>query len=779
MALIQFTKNEIISAINGSGIIERNGIKIEFNNCYINENGNAKIKAEINENLPKYYEKSTNGNIENGTGPYNYRYLKDYGTVKISCNNSLIVRVAGLDGGDNYHIYNPSYNSINGVNYKFVSSGVKDVTFLPTLDWIYGCKKNNIEYKTSWNDYLSNDGNSIVHVDNRSLNNVRLTNQTSSDIITINASYTVESNAINVDPSSYPYTCGLTKIYGNVLPQQLNTDEEVYMLPVLSLSVDETSDNQFYVTGLINTNTIGISTIGSDYEGSIIVVTDDTFEEIEGTSITVNGLEGAELDTKNNCYTRKIIAPEGTMFTEITIKTYFEDKNIDALDKNNTSFIYQTQSFVSINPTIASNDKLLRRVTTSVKTEAATIDVVADGAEKTNSYEHIKTASEGTLLREVKSIVNFENVDINTLENGEYEKVTIGRPPLTKERYIRNPYTLNNKLIKSVSPYVDIENPIIDVSDVVEGNILTKTNDTLIDSVDLRGLSEETNINIDDITNVEHDYDYALIPYPLRINVVKENCNITETDIKENAWVKKPNKTNSLFNEVSISAILSNIQVGTIENRDITFVEPRIPTIYYGIYIQLLKKMSYVAQELLKDCNCGCNSINQKLISLWAMFNYACAEYFNDVNSKVASNIIKTIVSQLNIMYKENEDFLITRYYVGSYKNKTNDKDEFNNVSLYGLIPIEIDICGKRELINKINHNEDVHYIIIPPDLKLKKVWFDNSITKTILFDSENNINEYNVKYHKFTDYDKNHTIYWYYSQYPISDINIELEFVK
>lgn len=774
MALIQFTKNEIISAINSSGIIERNGIKIEFNNCYINENGNAKIKAEINENLPKYYTKDIGGNIENGIGSSNYRYLKDYGTVKISCNNSLIVRVAGLYGGDNHHIYNPYYKNINGVNYKFVSSGVKDVTFLPTLNWIYGCKKDNIEYKTSWEDNLASNGESIVHVDNRSLNNVRLTNQTSSDIITINASYTVESNAINVDQSSYPYTCGLTKIYGNVLPQQLDTDKEIYMLPVLALSVDETNDNQFYVTGTIGTNTIGGGT-----DGDIFVVTDDTFEEIKGTSITVNGLEGAELDTVNNCYSRKIIAPEGTMFTEITIKTYFEDKSIDALDKNNTRFIPQIQSFISINPITASNDKLFREITTSVKTEAVTIDVIADGIEKTNSYEHIKTASEGTLLREVKSIVNFEDVIINTLENGEYEESVVGRPPLKQKRYVRNPYSLNNKLIRSVSSYVNINNPVIDVSDVVEGNILTKIDNTLIDYVDLSGLSEETNINIDDITNVEHEYDYSLIPYPLRINVVKESCNINENDIKEESWTKKPNKTNSLFDKVIINATTSNVQLGPIENRDITFVEPRIPTIYYGVYIQLLKKMSDVAPELLKDCNCGCNSINQKLISLWAMFNYACAEYFNDVNSKVAANIIKTIVSQLNIMYKEDEDFLITKYYVGSYKNKTSDENEFNDVSVYNLIPIEIDICGKRELINKINHNEDVHYIMIPPDLKLKKVWFDNGITKTILFDFENNINEYNVRYCKFINYDANHTIYWYYSQYPISDINIELEFVK
>lgn len=517
-------------------------------------------------------------------------------------------------------------------------------------------------------------------------------------------------------------------------------------------------------------------------EGSVTEFTDvltDGNGNINVAKTTVNALTSAELDTDRNCYVRKIIAPEGTVFNEITIEVYYEDKNIDALDVNNTKFIPQTQIFTTVNPVTASNNKLLRQINTIVNTESATVDCIVDGEEKDTSYECVKTATSGKLLREVKSIVNFEDVSINTLESGEYEEVSSGRPPLKKKQYVRNPYTLDNKLIRSVSSYVDIQNPVIEVSDVLEGNTLTKIDDSLIDYVDLSGLTEETNINIDDITDVEHEYDYSLIPYPLRINVVKEHCNVDETDIKEEAWLKKPNKANALFNEVLIDSITSNVQLGSIEKRDITFVEPRIPTVYYGVYIQLLKKMSDVAPELLKDCNCGCNSINQKLISLWAMFNYACAEYFNDVNSKVAANIIKTIVSQLNIIYKEDKDFLITRYYVGSYKNKTNDENEFDDVSIYRLTPIEIDICGKRELINKINHSEDVHYIMIPPDLKLKKVWFDNGIIKTILFDSENNINEYNVKYHKFTDYDTNHTIYWYYSQYPISDINIELEFVK
>ena len=533
----------------------------------------------------------------------------------------------------------------------------------------------------------------------------------------------------------------------------------------------------FVITNPMNPD--GVPTI--EKEGSVTEFTDvltDGGGNINVAKTTVNALISAELDTDRNCYVRKIIAPEGTVFNEITIEVYYENKTIDALDVNNTRFIPQTQIFTTVNPVTASNNKLLREVNTIVNTESATVDCVVDGEEKDTSYECVKTATSGKLLKEVKSIVNFEDVNINTLESGEYERI-LGRPPRNERRYVRNPYTLDNKLIRSVSSYVIVKDPVINVSDILEGNTLTKIDDTLIESVDLSGLTEEININIGDITDIEHEYDYSLIPYPLRINVVKEHCNIDETDIKEEVWLKKPNKSNALFNEVLIDTITSDIQLGSIEKRDITFVEPRIPTVYYGVYIQLLKKMSDVAPELLKDCNCGCSTINQKLISLWAMFNYACAEYFNDVNSKVAANIIKTIVSQLNIIYKEDKDFLITRYYVGSYKNKTNDKNEFDDVSIYRLTPIEIDICGKRELINKINHNEDVHYIMIPPDLKLKKVWFNNGIIETILFDSENNINEYNIKYHKFIDYDTNHTIYWYYSQYPISDINVELEFVK
>lgn len=749
MATIVFTKNEIISAINGSGIIERNGVKIEFNNCYIDEYGNPKIKAEINENLPSYQTKGKGGNVENGTGVSNYRHLKDYGTVKISCNNSLIIRVVGLDGADNHHIYNPSYTNINGINYKFVSSGVKDVTFLPTIDWIYGCKKDNIEYKTLWDDYLADSGEGIVHVDNRTINKVRLgyPNAIGTDIITINANYTVETNVIAVDPSSYPYICRLTKIHGNVLPQQLNTDEEIYMLPVLDLYVDETTDNQFYITGVV-----GKSAIGGSNNGNITVVTDDTFEQIEGTSITVDALQGAELDIENNCYTRKIIAPEGTMFSEITIKTYFENKEIDALDVNNTIFMSINQAIVTKVPIKASNNKLLRSVTTIVNTESVTVDCVVDGEEKDTSYECIKTATAGKLLKEVKSIVNFEDKTLNVLEAGKSYKDT------NFNRYVRNPYTANGKLIRKVTPYVDIKNPTIKASDVLNEETINNTEGSLIDTIAFNGLTTLLSIDSSYIKDARYELsDTNLIKYPIYMNIIKTNEN---PDNPENP-----------------DTIIDIMGIASIEKRDITFVEPRVPTVYYGIYIQLLQRMSKVAPELLKDCNCKCNNnINQKLINLWTMFHYACAEYMDDKNSKVAANIIKTIVSQLNIMYNEGEDWLKGKYYVGVYKG-VNEPVEFEHVSIYSLIPKEIDVCSERDLSYKLYHTDEVHYLILPPNISLEKSWYEENGDIIVLFDKEEGVNNYNIRYHKFDDFEEDYKIYWYEHAIIKNPINIKLNF--
>lgn len=723
--IIRFSKNEVIDAIRNSNYLEKGGIKIEFINCYINDNGNPKIKAEVNDDLPHYYNKGVGGDIENARTWDNYRYFKDYGKVKITCTKGNIIRVKGLYGADNHHIYNNKYYTYDGVRYKFVSLGVKEVEFLPTFDWIYGYKKDNIEYKTAWDDFLSEGTDKIVHIDHREGRLILIPKN--GDYLTINNhTYTVETNVIDVDPSSEPYNCGVTKIHGNTLPQDIKIDGELYMLPVLRPYVSYTND-EFYIDGYAEAT--DIASIGDGEE--IVVVTDADINNINIESITINSLEDATLDEENNCYTRKIVAPEGTLFTEITIKTY---------------------------------------------TENATIDVITKGVEQNNKYEHIKIPTKGKLLNKVTSIVNFEDANLDILEDGQYSKKQVGTGTLKQTRYYRNPYKLNGKLIREVSPYVIIKNPVIDAFNVVNGDVLNKIDNSLIDSINLSGLAAPLNITIDDIKDKNYEYNYEFIPYPLNINIVSENCSINSVDIKDEPWIKKPNKTNSIFKQININAVTSETKIEEIEQRDITFVEPRVPTVYYGIYIQLLKKMSEIAPELLKGCNCGCNNINQKLISLWSMFNYACAEYMNDKNSKVAATIIKTIVSQLNLIYNEDEDFLIARYYIGLYKNKTNDKNEFTDVSVYTLIPKEIDVCSTNELTYKLYHNKDVHYIMLPPNLSIKKVWYESIGTEIILFDTDKNINEYKIRLQKFSNVDTPYTIYWYYSPYSIeSVINIEL----
>ena len=145
------------------------------------------------------------------------------------------------------------------------------------------------------------------------------------------------------------------------------------------------------------------------------------------------------------------------------------------------------------------------------------------------------------------------------------------------------------------------------------------------------------------------------------------------------------------------------------------------------------------------------------------MFNAACGAYLND-NKKLADVLIKTITSQLNIMYDENFDFLQHRIFIGNYTLKDkNNPNEFNTVDLYKLTPTEYDVCSDVELTFTIKQTSDIHYIMLPPELDLKYVSFGDTI-KTVLFDSANNINLYKTRSWRMADKDTDGTIYWYYS---------------
>lgn len=208
---------------------------------------------------------------------------------------------------------------------------------------------------------------------------------------------------------------------------------------------------------------------------------------------------------------------------------------------------------------------------------------------------------------------------------------------------------------------------------------------------------------------------------------------------------------------------LAIIELTNIEYKDPAYVYNKIPTKYYGIYLTLLKLLSDNGETLLNDCLSACKSSSHKLISLWNMFNAACVAYLNG-NKKLADILIKTIISQLNIMYDENFDFIQHRIFIGNYTLKDKDNpDEFNTVNLYRLRPTEYDVCSDAELTFTINQTSDIHYIMLPPELDLKYVSFGDTI-KTVLFDSANNINLYKTRSWRMADKNTDGTIYWYYS---------------
>lgn len=208
---------------------------------------------------------------------------------------------------------------------------------------------------------------------------------------------------------------------------------------------------------------------------------------------------------------------------------------------------------------------------------------------------------------------------------------------------------------------------------------------------------------------------------------------------------------------------LAVIELSTIEYRDPAYVYSKVPTKYYGVYLTLLKLLSDNGETLLNDCASACKSSSHKLTSLWNMFNAACGAYLND-NKKLADVLIKTITSQLNMMYDENFDFLQHRIFIGNYTLKDkNNPNEFNTVDLYKLTPTEYDVCSDVELTFTIKQTSDIHYIMLPPELDLKYVSFGDVI-KTVLFDSANNINLYKTRSWRMADKDTDGTIYWYYS---------------
>lgn len=491
-------------------------------------------------------------------------------------------------------------------------------------------------------------------------------------------------------------------------------------------------------------------------------------------------------------------APEGTVYNKVNLtipkQEYVLDlaKPTSGIDR--TNIIGKDGTITPITP----NGYLISRISGKVRVKDVNLAITANG---TTTYESegsfynkidintnvqsigdIKVGlsisevncDKDTLFYDESNIVFKLNVVVNdnysvylstdggrTFDEytGDFAELYFVLGDTTKKIY----YKLKNKNDNTYTSTSSIEIPvlgyILNAIDVPELKIVKTGNDrvtiyvTSIDSLD-HNFKCNLNINNKDYTINDMDNNYV------DVKVTSEYLTIESYFYKNiNGEVYRGNSSNFIVNTNSLAII----ELTKIEYNDPAYVYSKVPTKYYGVYLTLLKLLSDNGETLLNDCASACKSSSHKLTSLWNMFNAACGAYLND-NKKLADVLIKTITSQLNIMYDENFDFLQHRIFIGNYtlENK-NNPNEFNTVDLYKLTPTEYDVCSDVELTFTIKQTSDIHYIMLPPELDLKYVSFGDTI-KTVLFDSANNINLYKTRNWRMADKDTDGTIYWYYS---------------
>lgn len=799
--IITITHAEIVAAIQGSGSITKDHVTLTFNNCY-EDNGKCYMKHDYT------------------PGDDAYRYFSNYGSVKIE-SDVKIVKIEGFKGCSNK-------GSCGDTGSYEVSTN--DITFYPSKSWIYGIKYNNLLHKFVFPEkmyidsdgycshntdtnvknekYLYNDSYNVRHItpkDNEKFRFIYDYNGLSSDNLYARFGYFITVEASNYAPvESLIKGLGYTKdIKGEVSLEDFKkyvkiynesnnpiSDYTVELLPV----VQRTYDVEIGTNGLFYEEFD--SCIGKENGGGNIHITIEDKTVIE--SSTIDSLEDAVFDSTNNRYEKVITAPYGTYFDKLIIHTYVDTKVVNVV-ANGEEYSNKFETKTTHEP-----NRLLKEVTSIVYTENPIVDVVANGEKGTSDYTLTTNHSTGRLIKSIKSKVNFENRTIDAISDA----------TLSGSTYTKKTNPSSNKLINEVTTQVNVEDKTLIETDIINKNTITPTSGKLIKSVIIPELYQSYDITGTDLTTVEHIINTTKkLIYPLNMKLRKstsplrfysdmisdtytdiitindnlivdgvkivlksQELDINDNDIKIDPYSITPNKP-YVITKVNINASTKTVKLKDIEDRDITFVEPRVPTIYYGIYIQLLKKFADNADRLLDDCECNCkhNNYNQKLISCWNLFHYACALYMEDSDSKMAQNIIKLVVSQLNLIYKEDEDFLISKYYIGKYENKTTDENEFNDISIFDLTPVEIDVCSEKEFNIELNHDTSVHYIMLPPDVELRKVWYNNCGIIQKLFDKEADINEYNSKLYKFSSFgNESGVIYWYYCSAPINNIQIE-----
>jgi hypothetical protein len=490
-------------------------------------------------------------------------------------------------------------------------------------------------------------------------------------------------------------------------------------------------------------------------------------------------------------------APEGTVYNKVNLTIPKQEYVLD-LTKNGIVPGSDAISTSGIITPIIPDAYLINKISGKVLISDLTIDIESNGTEIYRSHGFYNDITVNTNVMDtylfpkielsigdiycdentirfdesyIEACIYYSNIGNNlfylSIDGTNYNQYTSGDDfeiPINLGKFLKRIYyKIKNVDTNNFGPICGIDLPIdtiiINAISVPKFNI-TKISDTRIgialENIDFIDYNFECNITINDENYTINDIDNTQII----IDIKEPYINVDSYFSKTTNNIVQEGKHSQFI--VDVNAV-STIEIVDIEYRDTAYVYSKVPTKYYGVYLTLLKLLSDNGETLLNDCASACKSSSHKLTSLWNMFNAACGAYLND-NKKLADVLIKTITSQLNIMYDENFDFLQHRIFIGNYTlGNKNNPNEFNTVDLYKLTPTEYDVCSDVELTFTIKQTSDIHYIMLPPELDLKYVSFGDTI-KTVLFDSANNINLYKTRSWRMADKDTDGTIYWYYS---------------
>lgn len=650
--------------------------------------------------------------------------------AKINASNHCLTMFTNWDGESN--VDNGEYLSVLCIDNKDLvnTTGV----------WIY------IEW-VQMEDYIKadSDGNLIFHFHNQSMTDGEIVDnilkEVMEDVYIGNFARLLkyESDASLVD-------------YDNNIQVFIDNSKSGYGDGMFYIEIFEDEDNKSIEELNINTIEDGVFEAPENVLYNKVNLTIPKREYV--LDLTRNGIVAGS-DAISPSGTIAPIKPDGYLISQIRGGVRISDITID-IESNGTEGYNSTNGFyneVIINTNVMDNAYIFPKVSLSI----GSINCDKDTIRYDESY--IEACIYYSDIGDNLFYLSVDGTNYNQYSNGDDFEIPIRLGKFLTKIYYKIKNVNTNNFSKVCAIDLPIEPMILNAISTPKFNI-TKVSDTRIgialENIELVDYNFKCNVIINNEEHIINDTDNTQIIIDIKdpyISVESYFSKITDSILQEGK--------HSQF-VVDVNAV-STIEIVDVEYRDPSYIYSKVPTKYYGIYLTLLKLLSDSGETLLQDCVSACKSSSHKLIALWNMFNAACAAYLND-NEKLAELLIKNIVSQLNIMYDENYDFIQHRVFIGNYTlNNKNNPNEFNTIDLSNLTPSEYDVCSELELKFTIQQTSDIHYIMLPPELDLKYVSFGDTI-KTVLFDAENNINLYKERSWRMADKDTDGTIYWYYS---------------